>query len=287
MSPIIALMTDFGLSDTYVGTMKGVILCIAPGATIVDLTHGIGPQNLLEASLKLASVVAYFPPETVYVVVVDPGVGSQRDAVIVETAIGRFVCPNNGVLTQVLRTYPPLRVVRLTEKARPYCLPEISATFHGRDIFAPVGAHLAQGVPMETFGDPCASESLVTCDIPAVDVASGPDGRIRLSVPILYPDHFGNLITALTVTQWLAWVEHSGRTAPDVERDVQISAGDMQWQGIVRTYSDVARGAPVAYWGSSHHLEIGIREGNAVDTLHLRAGDSVTVTLYGLPGASP
>lgn len=286
MSPIIALMTDFGLSDTYVGTMKGVILRIAPDATIVDLTHGIGPQNLLEASVKLASAVPYFPAETVYVVVVDPGVGSRRDAVIVETAVGRFVCPNNGVLTQVLRTYPPLRAVRLTERAQLYCLPEISATFHGRDVFAPVGAHLARGASMDVFGDPCTPDSLMICDLPAVSAESGPDGRVHLLVPILYPDHFGNLITALTATQWRAWVEHSGRTVLEAERDARISAGDAQWQGIVRTYSDVARGTPVAYWGSSHHLEIGIREGNAAATLHLRAGDPVAVTLYGLSDAS-
>src|SRR5581483_4316382 len=153
---VITLTTDFGLDDIYVGVMKGVLLGIAPNARLVDLTHAIAPQNILEASLRLAAAVPYFPPGTIHLVVVDPGVGSERRAVVVETEQSRFVAPDNGVLTAPLRQNPARRVLILGEAARPYFRHPVSATFHGRDLFAPIAAHLAAGLPLEALGEPLA-----------------------------------------------------------------------------------------------------------------------------------
>src|SRR5262245_19984578 len=137
------------------------MLGITPHVHLIDLTHEVAPQNILEGNARLATAIDFFPPGTVHLAVVDPGVSSPRAALVVETATCRFVAPDNGLLTFPLRHLPPTRVIRLTEKAARYTRQPVSATFHGRDIFAPIAAHLAAGVPTEALGDECAPEELI------------------------------------------------------------------------------------------------------------------------------
>ena len=274
---VITLTTDFGLDDIYVGVMKGVLLGIAPNARLVDLTHAIAPQNILEASLRLAAAVPYFPPGTIHLVVVDPGVGSERRAVVVETEQSRFVAPDNGVLTAPLRQNPARRVLILGEAARPYFRHPVSATFHGRDLFAPIAAHLAAGLPLESLGEPLAdSKSLVEIAIPEPLSERTEAGRPALRLHVLYTDRFGNLITDLTAPRWEAWQRKIGSAADseDAAR-LTIETGTTQWKGIARTFADVAVGSPLAYWGSAGHLEIAVRNGNAAQALRLLPGDTV------------
>lgn len=277
--PVITLLTDFGLSDTYVGVMKGVILGIAPQARMVDLTHDISPQNILEGSARLATAIDFFPPGTVHLAVVDPGVGSSRAALVVETAVCRFVAPDNGLLTLPLRHLPPARVIRLTEKAARYTRQPVSATFHGRDIFAPIAAHLAAGVPADALGNECAPEEIIWLPLPETTTQTDSPARTVLRIPVLYSDRFGNLITDLTPARWAEWLRAQGEVEATAAQRVQIRAGNRQWQGLVRTYTDVAVGAPLAYWGSAGRLEIGIREGDAAFTLGLSSGDTFQISL--------
>ncbi|HLJ56584.1 MAG TPA: SAM-dependent chlorinase/fluorinase [Chthonomonadaceae bacterium] len=251
--PIVTLTTDFGHADVYVGVMKGVILAIAPRARLVDLTHEVGPQAIEEAAVKLEAAVPYFPDGTVHLVVVDPGVGGDRRALIVRTARCVFVAPDNGVLAEALRADPPLEVEAIDEAARPCLLPKMSATFHGRDLFAPVAARLALGAPPSQFGRPLAASEIVTLpgSAPALDGDA-------LRIPVLYADHFGNLVTALRRTEWdeSAWASADPAT-------VAFEVGALRWSGIVATYAAVPVGAPLAYWGSSGRLEIAVRNGSA------------------------
>ena len=191
--PIITLTTDFGTTDSYVAQMKGVILGIAPDATLVDITHQVPPQDIVAGSAILADAVGAFPPDTIHLVVVDPGVGSERRPVAVETTsrgerLGpRFVAPDNGVLTGALQHFPLRRAVRLAE--RRFWRTDVSHTFHGRDLFAPVAAHLSRGIELAEFGPPLDWELiLLPVDRPVVE---GDEIRGHIA----RTDSFGNLIT--------------------------------------------------------------------------------------------
>lgn len=262
--PIISLTTDFGLSDTYVGVMKAVILGIAPSARLIDLTHAIAPQNIVEATVRLEAAAHYFPPRTIHLVVVDPGVGGERAACVVETEMGAFVAPDNGVLTLPLRGCGSVRAIRLGPGAEPFYRRPVSATFHGRDVFAPIAAHLALGLDPATLGSACARESLVTIELPEPQEFSYAPGEPGLRVPLLYTDRFGNMVTALTRPVLDAWLARHGWGSGAVF----VHAGARRWRGISRTFADVPTGEPVAYWGSSERLEIAIRDGDASRALH-------------------
>lgn len=279
LPPLITLTTDFGLTDMYVGVMKGVILGIAPDARLIDLTHGIAPQNIREASARLDANVDFFPTGTIHIVVVDPGVGSVRAACVAQTETALFVAPDNGVLSLPLRRRNVQRIVRLTERARPYLRPQISATFHGRDVFAPVAAHLARGLSLEALGEDDSLESLVTLSDTEPQTGFDSAGRPLLRMPILYADHFGNLVTALSLAFWQGWREETGTLGME-EAPIQVAAGSRVWTGIARTFADVPIGSPLAYWGSDGRLEIGVRDGHAARTLGLASEDFVTLTLF-------
>jgi S-adenosylmethionine hydrolase len=284
--PVITLTTDFGLSDTYVGVMKGVILGIAPEARLVDLTHDIAPQNVLEASLRLASACPYFPAGTIHLVVVDPGVGSDRAAVVVETETGLFVAPDNGVLTVPLRHTPTRRILRLGDAARAYFRQPVSATFQGRDVFAPIAAHLAAGLPLEALQEEERPESLVVLQLPEPQAERDAAGRPSLRLHVLYADRFGNLITDLNTERWVAWKREIASESPNnLATHSEVQVGEICWQGIVRTFADVDLGSPLAYWGSAGYLEIAIRNGNAAHTFSLSPGD--TLRLIGGEAALP
>jgi S-adenosylmethionine hydrolase len=257
--PIITLITDFGQADGYVGTMKGVILDICPEAALVDLSHDVRPQAVPQAAYVLSAAAPYFPAGTVHLVVVDPGVGSQRRPIVVHTERATYVAPDNGVLDLVLLQDPPRLAIHLTKPA--YRLPQVSATFHGRDIFAPAAAHLAHGTDPREMGTLLPLSDLVT--LPNLQPQPQPDGS--WSAQVLHIDRFGNLITNLQ--------------SPSSTLRVVVAGHHIT--GPSRTFVDVAPGEFVAYVGSSGHLEIAVREGNAAARLGIDVGDSLRIE--GLP----
>ena len=253
--PIITLTTDFGQADSYVDTMKGVILDICPEATLVDISHDIQPQAVPQAAFVLSTATPYFPSGTIHLVVVDPGVGTSRRAIAVQSERATYVAPDNGVLNLALAQDPAQRAIHLTKPR--YRLPQVSATFHGRDIFAPAAAYLAQGTDPLDMGDPVPLPDLVT--LPDFQASRRSDGAWVGKV--MHIDRFGNLVTNLPL-------------APaDGPGSVVIGTTEIDGQG--RTYADVGQGEIVAYIGSSGTLEIAVRDGNAATQLGVAIGESV------------
>lgn len=255
MRPVISLTTDFGLADGYVGTMHGVILGICPEAQIVDLCHRVEPQNLRQAAWVIASSAPYFPANAIHVLVVDPGVGSARRAVAVQTTRAFYVAPDNGVLSYTLAQEQVLAQVNLDRPE--YWLPEVSQTFHGRDIFSPVAAHLAAGVSLEAMGSPI--EALIRLELPTF--SQEPDGA--LSGQVLYIDRFGNLITNIPGNA--------------LSEQAHICLGSHRIVTVSPSYAAVEPGQPVALVSSAGHLEIAVRNGNAAVQLGAQIGDMVRV----------
>jgi hypothetical protein len=277
-TPIIALLTDFGLADAYVGTMKGAILSICPNAQLIDLTHAIAPQNVRQAAYVLLTAYRYFPPHTIFLIVVDPGVGTARRAVAVETDRGVYVAPDNGVLSYVLPHVQTRQIVALQNPA--YQLPSASQTFHGRDIFGPAAAHLANGVSLADFGP--ALSQVVTLPDPRLDISPS-----QIHGEILHVDHFGNLITSIGQLTWISsdtlrLDPQFGRARPvpaiNAAR-VRVRILERTVTPVRQTYGDAPPGTLVALVGSAGQLEIGVNQGNAAQTLSAAPGDLVTVTL--------
>ena len=259
---IITLTTDFGTSDAYVGTMKGVILGINPSVRVVDLTHTIPPQDIHEAAFTIHSAYRYFPKGTVHTVVVDPGVGSDRQAIVCEIDGAFFVCPDNGVLGYLLQdidssTEHRMNVVAIQNPA--YWLPEVSNTFHGRDIFAPVAAHLSRGVPLADIGPPV--KNLVQLPIPIPEVS-----RNMITGQIVKIDRFGNAIT--NISEGAVAGEASG---------YEINVQGTRLTRLNRAYAESAVGEPLAIIGSSGLLEIAVSGGSAEKQLGLKREDAVVV----------
>ena len=255
--PIITLTTDFGQADSYVGAMKGVILTICPEAALVDISHEIRPQSVQQAAYVLSTATPYFPAGTVHLVVVDPGVGTERRPVVVQTERALYVVPDNGVLDLVLNREPARRVIHLTEPR--YRLAQVSATFHGRDIFAPAAAHLACGTDPDQMGEPISPAELVSLTLQGPQPL--PDGPGKGT--ILHVDHFGNLITDLKPAK--------------AGSSLSVTVGERRIEALSHTFGDVAEGELVAYVGSSGHLEIAIRGGNAAQALGMDVGDAVRI----------
>lgn len=269
----ITLITDFGLSDGYVGAMKGTILSIAPDATIVDISHAVPAQDLRSAAWILYTAYDTFPEGTIHCVIVDPGVGSQRRAIAVQAGAYVLVAPDNGLLSYVLAQEPLHMAVELTNPR--FHRHPVSYTFHGRDIFAPVAAHLAQGVSLTELGTPIGQ--LVTWSSPRP--VSSPEGS--LVGHILHIDRFGNCITDLRLRaeeDVLRLTHLPGEEAESFiipRRQVCIEVREMALQGIAYTYADSPPGEPLALVGSNGHLEIAIPGGSAAQALGLRVGDSI------------
>lgn len=248
--PPIALLTDFGYRDHYVGVMKGVIASIAPAANVIDITHGIAPQAIAAGALVLAQSWRYFPPRTIFVAVVDPGVGTRRRPIAIETTAGaRFIGPDNGLLWNAANQAGLRRVVELTT-AR-YRLAEVSATFHGRDIFAPAAAHLWCGVRMAALGSPLPALTPAPA-APIVSVA-----RNELAGSIVYVDGFGNLVTNIDRDCY----ERFARRFRGLRLSVRI--GKRSPIEIVRAYGEARPGSPLATFGSFEMLEVAVRDGSA------------------------
>jgi len=270
----IALLTDFGLTDAYVGVMKGVMLGLHPRAALVDITHGVQPQNVRQAALTLMTAYRYFPAGTVFLVVVDPGVGSTRRPVAVQAGDYGFVAPDNGVLSYTLAQLEAVRAVELETPAG------VSSTFHGRDIFAPAAARLARGDALGALGSPVGD--LVQLPAPRLSVAPG-----TIRGEVVHIDHFGNVVTSIgrlerSTPQTLTLRPAFGGNVTPLTVDVvsaQISAGGVQVRGIHATYSEVEPGTLLALVGSSGLLELGVNQGNAAARLGVRIGDTVEVTV--------
>ena len=265
MGTIITITTDFGLEDAYVGIMKGVILSISPGATIVDLCHGISPQNVLAGALALEAAVECFPAGTIHLAVVDPGVGSHRRAVAVQGNRHLYVGPDNGVLTLALQKDPMVRAVSLTNSH--YHRSIVSATFHGRDIFAPVAGYLAAGVDLAELGQPISA--LVPLPVPMVRRFPG-----MIEGEVIHVDRFGNLITNVRAEELSVLAQVNDFAC------LQVEIGSAHIPCISRTYSDVPPGALVAYVGSTDRLEIGVRNGSAARYLGASVGFPVAVRRF-------
>jgi S-adenosyl-L-methionine hydrolase (adenosine-forming) len=258
---IITLLTDFGDADAYCGLLHGVILGINPRVRIVDLCHQVAAQDIRAAAFLLEHSYSYFPKGTVHVCVVDPTVGSFRRALLVETTRFFFVGPDNGVLSRALSHERIRRMVILTAKR--YFRTPVSTTFHGRDIFAPVAAHLSRGVSPERFGERAGSYERLA-------VAGITRSRNRISGQVEYIDRYGNLVTDIKADM-LPSCPHTGK--------VTIEIGERRIRGISHTYSSVRQGALAGVIGSFHTLEIAVNGGSAARVLKRRRGDRVTVSL--------
>ncbi|MGM0451775.1 MAG: SAM hydrolase/SAM-dependent halogenase family protein [Thermodesulfobacteriota bacterium] len=267
MAAVIALLTDFGLSDPYAGVMKGVILSVLPSAKIVDLTHRIAPQDIAGAAYALYSSYRYFPDNTVYVVVVDPGVGGARQIVAVKTGNRIFVAPDNGVLTPVVDAEAGAHAVSV-KNPEYFCHP-VSRTFHGRDIFSPVAAHLAAGKSMARFGPSLSVDDLVRLEVsaPAMD----DDGC--LAGTVIAVDRFGNLITNIGTNDIYA------AFGGDAAHRVKVRIDDGEIAGICETYRSVPSNRPLAIIGSGDMLEISVNGGDAAGYFRKGRGDKIRVCL--------
>lgn len=258
---MLTLTTDFGLKDVYVGVMKGVIAQINPQLTIIDLTHEIPPQNIAAGRFSLMNAVPYFPRNTVHVGVVDPGVGSSRKGCAIALANQSFlVGPDNGLFSGVFEQVSPQKAVSLTNP-KYWRTETVSSTFHGRDIFAPVAAYLASGVPIEDLGDTINLAELTQFTLPSPQRKGN-----QIISYVQYIDYFGNIITNLSGEevqgkQWFVTVNHQN-----------IASGN--------TYSSVPPKNLLALIGSHGWIEIAMNQGNAADALSLYYGDIIKVNIF-------
>jgi S-adenosylmethionine hydrolase len=259
LNKIVTLTTDYGEQDGFVGAVKGVLLSFCPEAQLVDITHQISAFSIEEAAFVFQSGAPFFPKGTIHLVVVDPGVGGERRPIAVRTTRGIYVGPDNGVFSGVYASERNTDVFHLNH--RQFFLKKVSATFHGRDLFAPVVGHLLQGVPLEKMG------TLIR------DYVRFPISRIKrrgrgLEGRIIHIDHFGNAITNIT--------EENLRQLGSSRR-ISIRVRKLKIHGVSKTFGSVKKGEPVALIGGSGLLEIAIREGNAAQEIGARLGNPVNV----------
>src|SRR5262245_7054504 len=259
--PVIALLSDFGTRDHYAGTMKGVALGICPDLTFVDISHHVPPHDVVAGALELAAAYKYFPAGTIFLVVVDPGVGSTRRGIAAEAGEYRFVAPDNGVLSAVFEEHAPKRVVELTE--RRYARPSVSRTFEGRDRFAPAAAWLAKGIELVALGRPAGAIHRIELPHPRLD-------GDRIAGQVLRVDRFGNLITNI-----------DRRTFDRVAgAPLEIQIGSRVISKVVSAYADAAPGELCALFGSTDHLEIAANGASAAAELDLGRGAPVHVARH-------
>jgi S-adenosylmethionine hydrolase len=259
MPPIITLLTDFGTRDAYVASMKGVILSIAPDARIIDITHEVAPQDIVEGAWTLASAYRWFPAGTVHVAVADPGVGGPRRAIAAHAGGWTFVAPDNGVLSWALEAAGDARAVELTETR--WFQTDVSSTFHGRDIFAPVAAHIANGVALHDLGPHID-------DLVALPIAQPHVAPERITCEVVHVDHFGNAITNLDAATLASWSRG---------RAVNVVATGHTLGDVRRTYADAAPGDALALIESTGHVEIAVRDGSAAAVLGIARRSTITV----------
>lgn len=271
MRRLVALLTDYGYYDTYVAQMKAVLLQIAESVACLDLTHAVPPQDMCAGAYLLSTAIPYLPDGTLVIAVVDPEVGTERRAIAVQSQRLTYFAPDNGLLTLALQADPPQSAVVLDNPR--YHLPDVSVTFHGRDIFAPACAHFANGTPLQLLGTPIDPATLHR--IENIEPIVEPD---TIRARPLHTDHFGNVIFNLREEVYLRWRKP--------EHLVEVRLGD-QVLPLVRTFGDVAWGEPLAYFGSSRYLEVAIHGGSARCGFGIQADTELTIhqkpIYYSLP----
>ena len=279
-TPPVVLATDFGLADAYVGMMRGVIFSINPHVPVIDLTHGIGPQDVRHGAVVLADACPYFPEGATFVAVVDPGVGTDRSAILLETPHHRFVAPDNGLLTLVCRRYDSgfgdigtstladvpsgCRAWRLTNSS--YWRHPVSATFHGRDVFAPAAAHLSTGVAPDNLGDPVARITALGLPDPR------PEGNV-VRGQIIFADAFGNLVSDITADIL------ADLGVPGEDLEVVVSIAGQSIAGLSRTFHDPPGSGLKALLGSHGRLEVALVDGSASAALGVVSGEEIAVAV--------
>jgi len=263
LRPPIAILTDFGYQDHYVGAMKGVIAAIAPEARVLDITHGVPPQSIVAGAIALRESWQFFPPHTIFLAVVDPGVGTERRPIAVETSSGAlFIGPDNGVVSLALEEAGFGRAVELSAKR--YRLAHVSASFHGRDIFAPAAAYLWRGTRLEALGPPVS-------DPVALDLPRPIEGAAEIRGEVIHVDGFGNLITNIGSEM----IARFAARFPTIGLSVRIEgSGPMK---ILEAYGNARKGTPLAISGSFDTLEIAVRDGNAAHRFDSGVGARVSV----------
>jgi S-adenosyl-L-methionine hydrolase (adenosine-forming) len=262
---MITLLTDFGTEDAYVGVMKGVILSINPSATVVDVCHYINPQDLTEAAYLIKSSYRYFPKGTIHIIVVDPGVGGNRAIVAVKLSGHIFLAPDNGLLTLLMDEGEVDAIVRVENPH--YFLDSISRTFHGRDIFAPVGSHISKGVPIEKLGQPLVMQDLIRLSIPKPYITN----KDELIGKIISIDRFGNCISNIDENCLNKIVKKNS------EKKLEIRIGKTVIKSLSHTYTDAGPKCPLAIIGSFGYLEIAANCDNAGQLLNIKKGDTITL----------
>lgn len=255
----ISLLTDFGLQDNFVGVIKAVILKINPRVEIIDLCHQLKPQDIFEAGFLLKGSFRYFPKGTVHLVVVDPGVGSQRKKIVVKTRDYYFVAPDNGVLWPALADEQIQKIIEITNEK--YFLKPLSYTFHGRDIFAPVVAHLSLGKSIEVFGKRLNS-------IKQLNLPTARRMKDKLTGEVIYIDRFGNLITNINKDEFRNFVANS---------NFKIYIAGQELNKISRSYQEAEKNSPLAIFSSFGNLEISVREANARQFLSADKGTPIQI----------
>jgi len=257
---MITLTSDFGLKDPYVAEMKGVILNINPKATLTDITHDIEKFNIRMAAFMLASAAPYFPEGTVHLAVVDPGVGTQRRAILIQTKKGFFVGPDNGILILAAQSQGIEHVYQLTNPK--FMLPNISSTFHGRDIFAPAAAHLEKGVQPIEFGpeinDPINPE-----------FAKVKRGHASLIGEVMHIDGFGNIITNINEKMVQNYAKKVNVELPKISLILTFG----------KAYAQAKPKEPIVLIGSHGFMEIALNQGSAAEKFHAKVGDKIVVTV--------
>ena len=263
----VTFLTDFGLQDDFVGTCHGVIKRIAPEAHVIDITHGIEPQQILQGAIVLANTVPYMPVG-VHLAVVDPGVGSTRRPLVLRGLDGRlFVGPDNGLLVPAAERIGGIASANeLTNPA--YRLEPVSPTFHGRDVFSPAAAHLANGLDPDELGPGLDPQTLVRLHVPEPEV-----GTRRIRATVLYVDRFGNIQLNLTGAQ----LEHVGIT-PGTEVELELSV-DRYFAKAARTFADVRVGDIILYEDAYGNVSIAISNGDAAEMLNVRSGQELRIQL--------
>lgn len=259
--PLITFTTDFGTSDHFAGTMKGVVLGIAPTARIVDITHEVQPFEVTDGAYTIAQTYRYFPKKTIHVVVVDPGVGSTRRPLLAEMAGQYFIAPDNGVLSMIF-SREQAKVRHITNER--YFLTPLSRTFHGRDVFAPVAAYLACGVTPAKFGKVIDDHLRLALPQPART------GKHSWTGSILKVDRFGNLITNLHVDEFPRVRTHA----------FALNVGLQTVSRLALTFTEAGLGELFVLVGSSGYLEVATNQGSAAKTLGCGAGSPVELTVY-------
>ena len=274
MSNIITLTTDFGLQDEYVGVMKGVILSRSPGATIVDLCHFIARQDVCQAAMLIGSAYQYFPKGTVHVVVVDPGVGSARRLLLVSADNHYFLAPDNGLLTLLIQHAGFVAAYHI-DCPRHYITP-VSATFHGRDIMAPVAALLADGMAPDEVGPLLQRQELLTVHVAQPEINKDQHKVIGEVVAI---DHFGNLLTNICEKNIYDLVNAGSFSG------VKVLVRNITIKGIQKAYAQEDSGNLLAIIGSRGFMEIAVNQGNGATNLNAEIGDKVAITTDEFPGS--